>query len=454
MNRSIGVLLAGIVCLSLGSTDAQPADSQPAEITAALPVIPDATFKLTDFGAVGDGRTFNTDAFTKAVAAVAKAGGGHLIVPAGTFLTKSFAMTSHMDLHLERGAIIKAPTQFADYGLPDPSQSIRGGAPTTRPALGARGAPGAGGFGGFGGGGRARMALITGSDLTDVSITGSGTIDGSGEMFWVFASGAAQRYLPIRVNYPRPVLVAVRGNRMLFDGVTLTNSPMFHLTPSGQDITISNLHIVAPDDSPNTDAMDLRGQRIVVKDCEIDVGDDNVEIGGPCRDILVENLTCLHGHGISIGSPTRGGVSHVLVRHCTFDGGENAIRIKSSRGRGGLIEDVTYTDIQIKNITKRPIDISMLYSGTREAVPGATDIPQVRNVLISNVTITRSPEMGRIWGLPEQLAKDITLENVKVQTDRGITVQDAAGIVFKNVQMDVAVGDPIATDNATVEQRP
>ncbi|MGA3066182.1 MAG: glycosyl hydrolase family 28 protein [Tepidisphaeraceae bacterium] len=409
------------------------------EIVAAPPVIPPQTFLLTDFGAVGDGDTFDTDAFKKAVNAIAKAGGGHLIVPAGTYLTKSFTLVSHMDLHLERGATIQAPTRYSDYGLPDPGKR-----PATRP-VGARGFA------------FARLpALISASKVTDVSITGSGTIDGSGGMFWLFASQAARRYLPNSMQYPRPVLIAIHGDRLLFDGVTLTNSPMFHLTPSGNDILIENLHIVAPSDSPNTDAMDLRGQRIVVRHCEIDVGDDHVEIGGPCKDILVEDLTCLHGHGISIGSPTRGGVSHVIVRRCTFDSSENAIRIKSARGRGGLIEDVTYSDISIKNITKMPIDITMLYSGEREPDPDGdfTDIPQVRNVRLSNITITGCHRVGRIVGLPEQLATDITLENVNATTDQGVYVQDATNIFFKNVQMDIAVGKPIITDNGKVTVTP
>src|SRR5579872_3874096 len=93
----------------------------PDEITASLPVIPDAKFSLADFGAVGDGKTMNTDAFKNAVAAVSKAGGGHLIVPSGTYKTLPFQLASHMDLHLDPGATIKAPTTFAEYGIPDPN---------------------------------------------------------------------------------------------------------------------------------------------------------------------------------------------------------------------------------------------------------------------------------------------------------------------------------------------
>src|SRR5215469_3820180 len=146
MIRKILILLASLTVVLA----AAPAD----EITAALPSIPDARFNLADFGAVGDGKTLNTDAFKSAVAAISKAGGGHLIVPAGTFKTLPFALTSHMDLHLDPGATIKAPETFAEYGIPDPNQA---------PAQGA-------GRGAFP---RVAPLISCPSGTTDLAITGS-----------------------------------------------------------------------------------------------------------------------------------------------------------------------------------------------------------------------------------------------------------------------------------------
>src|SRR5882724_11344470 len=139
-------------------------------ITAALPQIPDAKFNLTDFGATGDGKALNTDAFKSAVAAIAKAGGGHLIVPAGTFKTLPFALTSHMDLHLDAAATIKAPDTFAEYGIPDPNLPLPENAP--------RGGP------------RVSPLISCPNGTTDLAITGSGTIDGSGSMFWIWSDKA------------------------------------------------------------------------------------------------------------------------------------------------------------------------------------------------------------------------------------------------------------------------
>ncbi|MGA2149859.1 MAG: glycosyl hydrolase family 28-related protein, partial [Bryobacteraceae bacterium] len=177
MTYKLSPLVAALALMSAAA-------AAPDEITAALPVIPDARFNLLDYGAKGDGKTLNTEAFQSAVAAVSKAGGGHLIVPAGTFKTKPFVLASHMDLHLEAGAIVKAPDTFEEYGIPDPNL------PRVEPA-----GPQTGGRAGTG---RGRVAPLISCPpgTTDLAITGSGTIDGSGAIFWMWSDKAARRYPP------------------------------------------------------------------------------------------------------------------------------------------------------------------------------------------------------------------------------------------------------------------
>jgi polygalacturonase len=429
----------------------QAKSASQAEITAALPVIPDARFSLTDFGAVGDGKTLNTAAFEKAIAAVEKAGGGHLIVPAGAYKTLPFKLVSRMDLHLDPGAVIKAPDTFEEYGIPDPAKTLSASPAPPSPAPG----------GGRGGMARIAPLISCASGTTDLAITGSGTIDGSGAMFWIWASKASLRYLPQHARVPRPVLVSLSGvTRLHVDGITLTNSPSFHLAPSGQDITLENLHIVAPSDSPNTDALDPGGQRIVIRKCELDIGDDNVALKNGGHDILIEDLTCLHGHGISIGSGTRDGFSHIVVRRCSFDGTDNGLRIKSFRGGGGEVHDIRYSDITMRYV-RRPFDINMLYNGNaglpsdvgpRQAEPGQTErIPNFHDIHVTNLTVIASPVAGRILGLPELPANNITFTNVTFQTARGFLVQDAKDVVFQNARIDAAVGAPLVLDNGSVK---
>jgi polygalacturonase len=450
-----GIVIAGLAsrCLigsSLQGADvvaAQVSEAQNDEIKTAAPVIPDARFNLSDYGGVGDYQTMNTEAFKNAVAAITKAGGGHLVVPAGTYKTLPFTLTSHMDLHLDPGAIVKAPDNFEEYGIPDPNLPVS--SPTGPANVG------------LGGRGRVAPLISCPRGTTDLAITGSGTIDGSGAMFWIWSDKAARRYPAGRRVVGRPVLVSLNGvQRLHVDGVTLTNSPMFHLVPRGQDILIENVRIVAPSDAPNTDAIDPGGERIVIRNCEIDTGDDNVALQSGSHDVLIENLTCLHGHGISIGSPTRDGLHHVIVRHCTFNGTDNGLRIKSYRGNGGEVHDIRYSDIVMKNV-RRPFDINMLYNGNaglktdvgpREAAAGQTTaIPNFHDIHFSNISVTRSPMAGRILGLPEQMANNISLNNVRIQATRGFLVQDAKDITFEQVRIDSEVGEPLTTDNATVK---
>src|SRR5580704_4684990 len=196
------ICLAWAGCASTPTPPAtQPAPANP--IQAALPVIPDVNFNLIDFGGVGDYKTFNTDAFTKAVAAIAKAGGGHLIVPPGVYKTLPFSLTSHMDLHLDAGATIRAPDTYADYGIPDPNLPRSASAPSDR-------------FGGP----RLRPLISCPQYSTDISITG--TIDGSGAMFGIWSDKAARHYPPGRRIIFRPNLIVLQSvQRLLVDGVTL-----------------------------------------------------------------------------------------------------------------------------------------------------------------------------------------------------------------------------------------
>jgi polygalacturonase len=433
------------------SVNPTPATQPPPEvqIIPALPTIPSTVFLLTDYGGVGDEKTINTDAFKKAVAAIKAAGGGQLVVPAGTYLTLPFELTSHMDLHLNYGAIIKAPDNFTDYGVPDPNTKA-----TTKPTQQQITTIT-----------RALKPLISATKATDISITGNGTIDGSGAIWWIWSDKAARKYPPGRLIYARPRLTLFRDcQRILYDGVTLENSPSYHiLTERCEELTVQNIRIFSPCDAPNTDAIDPGGHNILIRNCVIDSGDDNVAFNGgqgPAENAVVEDCTCLHGHGISIGSPTVHGVDHIFVRRCTFNGTDNGIRIKSVRGRGGVTQDIHYSDLTMTNVG-RAIDINMLYNGNantkNDVGPRQSyevdqiDVPEVHNITIDNVTITRTTHAGRILGLPEILASGITLTNVKIEAVDGLLIQDAKDVTLKNVTLDIHVGDPLKTDNAKVD---
>jgi polygalacturonase len=401
--------------------------SSAANIKPALPAIPDRTFSLADFGAIGDGRTLNTAAFQKAIAAVEKAGGGRLVVPKGVFRTLPFTLCSKLDLHLDEGSVIQAPDTFEALGLPDPSTLHSPDEVKARV--------------------RVPAPLISGRNLHDVALTGTGTIDGSGQHWWDWSERAARAVAetqPGRVVYPRPHLVVISGcERLHVADITLTNSSKFHLVPSNiTDLTIERVKVRAPFNAPNTDAIDPGpGTNFLIRDCDIDTGDDDIVIKSGATNVLIENCTIKHGHGISIGSGTTVGVHNMLVRHCTFDGADNGIRIKSMRGAGGPVDNVRYTDIQMKNVANAIVlDLNYVDNNRPDFKGDPTKVPSIRDILIDNVTIENSTHAGKIVGLPDSPITNITLRNVQITAETDFVVKDAGEPVFENVTRNIKKG--------------
>ena len=412
-----------------------------ADVTTELPVIPDKQFNLHDFGAVGDGKTLNTDAFTKAVAAVEAAGGGRLDVPAGTYLTLPFNLTGKMDLHLEEGSVIQFPEDITAYGLP----ASRSDANDEQMATLNKKMP----------------ALIGLHDATDIAITGSGIIDGGGKGWWPLSAPAPDGTRHTSYGNSRPKLIILTNCRRIhITGVTIRSSPMYELVPTlCHDVLIDKVRITAFEHGPNTDAIDpMACDKVVIRDCYLDVGDDNVAIKaiqGPCTNILVENCTCMHGHGISIGSETYQGIHNVTVRNCTFDGTANGIRIKSARDRGNDLYGFDFSNITMKNVTVG-ITLNMYYMDRtgargRQVKPVTKSTPTLHDVKITNVTATNCGTDGEITGLPESVVKDVTFENVHLSGNKGFSVHDAEQIIFKDVSFDAKTGEKYTEEFAKVD---
>jgi len=391
---------------------------------------PVGVFDVRQFDARGDGKTLDTEAIQQALDECGKAGGGIVHLPPGTYLSKPIFLRSNTTLQLDEGAILQAtdePNDFTDpeYGL---------------------------------------LGFVNGNTLTNVAIAGKGRIDGAGARWWGPAEEAKRAGNPEPRRRPRMVLfndcVGLR-----IQGVTLTNSPSFHLVPRDcEDVDINSVTILAPEDSPNTDAIDPSASRHVrISNCVIDVGDDNIAIksghvdtahpNAACEDITVTDCTFLHGHGMSIGSETIGGVRNLTVRRCTFENTDSGIRIKSARGRGGLVENVTYSDITMKNV-KIPINITAYYPRIPKedlAQPVTPQTPVYRNIRITNVTATSPRSAGVIVGLPECEVSDVVLENVNISAPRGLTIRNAREIKLKNVKIQTQQGEPFILENAEVE---
>lgn len=397
------------------ATQVQPSEALQ-NLVPVLPTIPDRTFNITDYGAVGDGKTINTTAFAKAVAACAAAGGGHVVVADGTFLTQPFELASNLDLHIESSGTILMSNDYHDYLQP------------------------AHGYHTF---------CILADKCHDVQVSGSGTIDGQGALWWKNYHrppdwpGPPEGTPPMR----RPFLLTfVRCQRVLIEDLILHNSPSFHMLPSACDeVTVRNVHTDSPARSPNTDGIDPSGRDYLITHCTFDGGDDCVALkaaslvdAGPtptCENFLVTDCTCLHGHGISIGSQINGGVKHVLVQNCTFNGTQIGIRLKAFRDRGGLVQDVTYRDISMKNV-----GMAILITSYYPRIPAHPEsdpphtvtalTPRWRDIHLTNITATGVTNAGRFIGVPEMPIQDVLVTNVHISAKNGMQFINARGIRF------------------------
>ena len=435
MSARRGGLWASLVFAGLlwggGAAQAQKLFTPP-----PAPAIPAPVFRITDYGAKPGAATLATEAIQSAVAACAKAGGGTVEVPAGRFVTGPFTLPSHTNLRVVRGATLAFTDDKTRFRLTENRYED----------------------------------CIRINDAHDVAITGDGTLDGQGAAWW-------RDFLPHKSDPPgsppyphRPHLIALnRCTRVLVEGVTLTNSPMFHLVPSRcVDVTIRAIHIKAPDPSPNTDGIDPSGRNFWITGCTFDGGDDCIAVKPAglvepghvaCENFLIENCNFLHGHGLSIGGQTPSGLKHMLVRNCTFRDTQAGIRMKAARGSGGLVEDVTY-----ENLTMINVKVAVLITSYYPRIPkdpaadpaqavGATT-PIWRNIHITNVTATGGAIAGQLVGLAEMPIDSITFTHVNLSAQKGLQVYHARNIVFVRSHVKAEAGPLVTQANAQVKGLP
>jgi polygalacturonase len=408
-------------------------------------------FDVCNFGATGNGTNLDTQAIQKALDACGRAGGGTVWFRPGIYLSQPLTLRTKSTLQLDAGATLKATDEPKDYLPEDVAwNDILNGSkkgPLT--------------------------PFISGKDLTDIVIHGQGTIDGSGAKWWIPAE-AARRKEP-GYTLPRPnLIVLTRVKHLEVAGVTLKNSPKFHLVPDNcQDVLIAGVTILAPEHAANTDAIDPSSCRnVLITNCTLDVGDDNVAIKAgkkiagrafACEDITVAGCTFLHGHGMSIGSETDGGVRNVVVKNCTFQDTENGLRIKSQRGKGGLVENVSYSDITMTSVDPA-ITFTCYYlnNSAKDAAqstppkdtgaPSAGEkIPVYRDIRVSNLKATCQKSAGVILGLPESCISNVVFENVQISAAKSFEIHNAKGIQLKKVTVSVKESPPFAIENAQIE---
>ena len=469
--RSYRLLVAGLIAIAVcANTFAQSKYSHyytdlPCNVEQVQPVvIPDYSVNLLDFGGVGDGDADNTAAFENAIKHLKKQGGGHLIVPKGKWFTGPIKLISNFDLHLEDSAIIIFSPNKELYV--QASDSLRDGSKKCN-------------------------ALIRGSKLENVAITGYGTIDGQGiywrpvkqkkvpESVWhkVTSMGGTLKpddkknsiwypfklakgfgvpdiaSDPIKQEKMRPHLINITDSKnVLIEHVHLLNSPKFHFVPTRvQNLIIDGVHIRCPHWAQNGDAMDPGNIQVaLIVNCNISCGDDGICMkggvgqkgidAGPQRDFLICNDTVYRAHGgFVIGSEFSGGMQRLVVKDCYFEDTDIGCRFKSASGRGGWCEDIWCYNLAMKNIRESAILISSGYADKGAGV-SATDsdnkeafFPDWSNITFRNITCVGSKQAVDIQGLKGKPVHNILFDQVTIIGNKhGIKLENAEDINFVN----------------------
>jgi polygalacturonase len=400
-------------------------------------------YNIMDFGAKADSSFDNTESLNKAVRVCNSYGGGNVVIPPGEFISGPVNLLSNVTLELTAGAKLLFAVS------PDNYKAVK-----TR----------WGGIECY-----AAEPMIYGDNINNVSITGSGIIDGCGEIWWkeyksfldnpdyrsqykiVQVIAAKNKSVPeagtggggFETNFLRPPLIQFKDcSNITISGITAQNSAFWntHILYS-DNISIHNVKFINPAGAPNTDGLDIdSSSNVRISGCTFDVGDDCLclksgidkqgrEIGRPVENITVTGCTMMHGHGgIVFGSECAGGIRKVVVSDCIFNGTDRGIRIKNRRGRGGYIEDITVSNIVMDKVLC-PLVFNMFYkcgvSGEKRDIfanPSALEIteetPVIRNFIISNIIAGNVLSAAAVFfGLPEMPVKGLRLINIIIEMD-------------------------------------
>ena len=412
----IFILLSFNVC-SIRAEDVKP----------DLPKVSASVIDVEEMGAKGDGQTDNTKAVQQAIDKANSRGGCTVRFSKGNILCGPIVLKNNIRLQIDPGVTL---TMLPMDRYPGGNVS---------------------------GGNQGPPDFIYGKNLRDIVITGGGTIEGQGSTWWSYVKDKDKK---------RPYIIRLdESTRVLIEGITIQNSPMYHIVISGQDTTISKTKVHAPSardrvsPSRNTDGCVVSGRNILITDCDISVADNNYWSAKETSNLLIRNCRFGTGQGLTIGSSTQEGVNKFTVRDCTFEGTDYGIRIKSDRTRGGRVTGITYENIKMTNVgipieisaigdikEKRYTDLNKLTTEDAATYPSASvtkTTPIYDEITLRNITATvnSGKRAGLICGIPEAPIGRVTMEDITINADLPFGFYFVKKATLKNVKITTPSGE-------------
>ena len=457
-----------------------------------LPHFAGRTFSVSDYGADPTGVALSTDAIQRAIDECSAAGGGTVVIPEGIYLTAPLTLKSNVRLYTDYNCFVLFSHDLSLYDIHDEWFE---GIPTKR-----------------------CTSPLNAFSAENIAITGHGTFNGNGDFWrpvkkpkmsdiqwknhlkekggivadnniWYPDSGSilAQSYCvdqnvpvitdealwPKVKSFLRPVLLHFVGCRnILLEGVTFENSPGWNVHPMCcENIIVNNVTIRNPWYSQNGDGIDVEScKNVVIANSTFDVGDDAIcmksgkdkpgrDRGIPTENVVVDNCVVYHGHGGFVcGSEMSGGIKNVEVRKNLYIGTDVGLRFKSTRGRGGVVENIYIKDVNMVNIPNEGLIFDLYYGGkgsgeeTEEELAArmSADAPEVseetpafRNIVIENVKGANIKKAILFNGLPEMKIQNVTLRDVIISAKEGALFRQTDGLTLDNVQISVTKGEPL-----------
>jgi polygalacturonase len=450
-----------------------------------------AGFNIVAYGAKADGITLNTKSINAAIDDCNKKGGGIVTISKGLWLTGPIVLKSNVNLHLGKNAVLQFTTDFDQYPLVkgnwEGQPQMRNQSPLSADNATNIAITGSGIIDGAGDAWRMvkkdklnetqwEKLVASGGMLSDDKKTwypSSKSLKGSRlQNPGVITPDKTPEFFESVKDFLRPnLLVFANCKKVLLEGVTFQNSPAWCLHPlMCEDLTVRNVYAKNPWYAQNGDGIDIEScKNVLIENSTFDVGDDGICIksgrdeagrkrGMPTENMIVRNCIVYHAHGgFVIGSEMSGGARNLHVYDCTFIGTDVGLRFKTTRGRGGIVEKIYVNNIIMKDITGQAILFDMYYAA-QDPVPLADEkrtapkiefkkvdetTPQFKDFHISNIVCNGAEKAIFIRGLPEMHVKDVVLENMVLQANKGIDMQEASGITFRNVNVISSETNPV-----------